>query len=437
MDTTAENGGTSEKADDDPGGRRLESAPTTDNVPESFFDLTIFDQTRVRAAYIMPPLIEGRERLWHWSEAGPLLLSMSREERFQLAEFMAPRLQAAYDVHPAEIWTREEFLERAMEMKTTHGSQLIICGIDGMVDEPSWQARFGTNGDSRQVLNIDHHRGATPETPSTAVQKLRWLLNTFRRKRELGDDRPLDVRLLANDPDQDVCATVALARHLPRILRLQDRELQEVAEYLCIQDLLDRFAAMVPVNPESAHLRWNAHINQPYTEARRASAFNLPSNPTKSGRAAAAGIMIDIIEEVSSRLGAFVDGERTTRDISTHVAPLYEKEDWCLIDESDQNNGEWSAVGALHRGKQLLVKARPAHDRFIYSYNLVDPRFLSNNQRPLNLHLPSFLAQMQVLDPQAYYGGSQRCGGCRAGSMLHPDEMVKRIERCLESQSDL
>lgn len=440
MDNATTEGGP-ESADDDPGGQRPEACSESgDDVPDSFFDLTIFDHARARtaAALALAPTTGSTPeaaRLWHWSEAAPLLLGMPRCERNRLAEFMGPRLTSAVRVRPAEIWPRERFMqEAALEEKPTNGAQLVVCGVDGIVDEHSWQARYGQNGTSRQVVNLDHHRGATAETPSSAVQFLRYLLDTFCRKLELGDLRPLDVRLFCNDPDQDVSAVVALARELPRILALPERELHEVAEYLAIQDLLDRYAAMVPVNPESAHLRWNSHINQPYTEARRASAFNLPSTPNEQDIERASGVMTSVIDGVAGRLGAFVAGERQARHVSTSINFLHESDGWCLIDESDPLNGEWAGVGALHRGKQLLVKARPAGDRFIYSFNLVAPQFLPEGVEPLAIDLPAFLRRLQVMDGEARYGGSQRCGGCRAGSLLHPDRMITYVGRCLGGQ---
>lgn len=436
---TASNGEVAESADDDPAGRRLEeTSECGDDVPESFFDLTIFDHARARtqAALASAPSTPSSSaesgRLWHWSEAAPLLLGIPRCERLRLAEYMAPRLRSAVRVRPAEIWERERFMkEAAAEPKPGNGAQLVICGVDGIVDEPSWQARYGQNGTSRQVVNIDHHRGATAETPSSAIQFLRYILDAFRRKIELNDERVLDLRLFCNDPDQDVSAVVGLARELPRILALPEQQLHEVAEYLAIQDLLDRYAAMVPVNPESAHLRWNSHINQPYTEARRMSAFNLPTSPSEEDTVRAAGVITNVIDGVAGRLGAFVGGQRQMRDVSTSINFLHESSGWGLIDESDPLNGEWSGVGALHRGKQLLVKARPAGDRFIYSFNLVSPQFLVEGVAPLPLHLPSFLRRLQALDSEARYGGSERCGGCRAGSQLDPDRMIVCIERCL------
>ncbi len=435
---TASNGEVAESADDDPGGKRLDACVESgDGVPDSFFDLTIFDHARARTAAalaMVPPTSSSAEsgRLWHWSEAAPLLLGMPRCERQRLAEFMATRLRSSVRVRPAEIWARERFMKvAAAETKPANGAQLVVVGVDGIVDEPSWQARYGENGTSRQVVNLDHHRGATAETPSSMVQFLRYLLDTYSRKIALGDDRTLDLRLYCNDPDQDVSAVVGLARELPRILALPDAELHEVAEYLAIQDLLDRYAAMVPLNPESAHLRWNSHINQPYTEARRASAFNLPSQPNDDQRLQAANVITNVINDVAGRLGTFVAGERRARQVSTSVHFLHEADDWCLIDESDPLNGEWSGVGVLHRGKQLLVKVRPAGDRFIYSFNLVAPRFLQNGTPPLDIDLPTFLRRLQEMDSEARYGGSQRCGGCRAGSLLDPDRMVACVERCL------
>ncbi len=425
----AENGDVSAKADDDPSGRPLEVAASDAGVEDSFFDLSLYDHARDRVARLLQP--EASSRFDRWSEVPGLLLGMPTAERLRLSEFMRDKLTSSVTVHPHEVWTRQHFIEHAQQEERKPGTQLIVSGIDGILDEPSWVARFGINGTSLQVLNFEHHQGSAPTMPSCVAQKLRYLLRVFKAKLETGDHRPLDIRLRANDPDQDVATTVAVTKHLAAILALPDDQLFEVTEYLAIQDLLDRYAAMVPVNPESPQLKWNAYINEAYSTARRDSLFNLPPNPSAADREWSAYVMSDIIRETVARFGAFVGGERQSRAISTDVHPLHDEQDWCLVDESDPRNGEWLGVGALHRGKQLLVKVRPARGRYVYSYNLADPQFVSADQKPLDVHLPSLLADLQALDPATSYGGSLRCGGCRAGTDVPPEQMVKNLERCL------
>lgn len=415
--------------DDDPGGRPLEAALSSSESTDSFFDLALFDHARDKVARLLHA--EELSRFARWSIVPELLLTMPADERLRLAEFMRDKLQSSVAVFPHETLTRQQFIAHAQAESRQSGTQLIVAAIDGIVDEPSWVARFGLNGSSLQVLNFEHHQGSPPSTPSCVAQKLRYLLKVFKAKLETGDDRPLDVRLRVNDPDQDVAATVAIATHLPSILALPQDQLHEVAEYLAIQDLLDRYAAMVPVNPESPQLRWNSYINEAYATARRDSLFNLPPNPSAHDREWSAYVMTDIITDAVRRFGDFVGGQRQARTISTDVHALHEDSDWCLVDESDPRNGEWLGVGALHRGKQLLVKVRPARGRFVYSYNLVDPQFLAPGQQQFGIHLPSLLADLQAMDPTVNYGGSLRCGGCRSGTDVPPEQMVKNLERGL------
>ncbi len=405
----------------------------------SHFDPQILDRTRHHCARLLPnpsssSLDLSQDALADWSQAMRLLLGRSPEGRQRLAEFLAPRLQSSIEIYPAEVWTRDHLLAKAAATSAEPGTALIVCSIDGLVDEPFWEQTVGHNGTARQAVNIDHHQGATADTPSSCIQFLDYTLRTFDQKLAVGDNRPVRFVLLANDGDQDVCTTKGLAEYLAHILRLNDKDLREVAEYLSIQDLLDRHAAMVPINPDSPHLGWNAHITQPYTDARRQSLFNLPTNPSEADRDWAAHVTGKIIHHVSGRFGDFVKGNRSSRPVSTNIQPVYEREAWCLIDESDRANGEMCSVGAMRLGKQLLVKMRPTGGgRYVYSFNHADPKFFNSN-KPLRLTLPRLYQQLQILDPQASYGGSERCGGCRAGTLVAPPQMVKNIDRCLREQ---
>lgn len=375
----------------------------------------------------------GDDDVLRFSAASNALLNYPQLQRLKHAELVRDTLTTEIDVYPQEIWTGSRLMEVAATESRTPDAQLIVCSIDGLVDEPTWQRPLNGRPDGDQVVNIDHHQGGGPDVPSSCVQLLLFLRDLYTRKVANGDVRPVRLKLLCNDPDQDVSASFGSARNFAKILALPEAELQNFTAYISVQDLLDRYAAMVPIDPQSPHLRWNAFINEPYAEARRESTFNVPQIPSEHDRAWSAHAMRTIIESVESRLGWFLGGDRTMREVSTDVHPLHEDEDWCLIDEADRRNGDLPGVGAMLLGKQLLMKVRTHGTRFIYSFNLADRAFLPAGSDALALSLPDLFHHLQALDRTASFGGSQRCGGCRSGSVLPPDTMAEVMRDYLES----
>jgi hypothetical protein len=303
-----------------------------------------------------------------------------------------------YDCRPGETMTQERFLKWAEDINKRRApdddSVFVFLGPDGSVQGVTEKFESKPGFPRAVVVKHNHHDPLDPpDTPSSAMQLLRDLEQG--RFVPIADAKRRHVfHMYLENHDEDMDSYVWLVKNWRKIYT--DPNLHaRVAEFLKLQDTLDKNAGLVPVwfdaregTDEAARallIRQNMWVFQPYASAPKGT--DLESGP-----------MLDVIRQVCDRLDAFARGEAGLLDPDTRHVLIAEGDGWCMYDGAKSGK---HAKFELSKNHRVVIRAditRNGTYHYGYSIGQVAEEFLPMDRVPHQADLTALSAHMNTLE---------------------------------------
>lgn len=279
--------------------------------------------------------------------------------------------------------------------------------IDGYVGAPpSFDAK-------KVLLNLNHHEGVSRlETRATCAQALmavrQGLFDCF-----VDEDGNPDATVFANDCDEDVCLTWFILKNhqltSPSINPLLNR-------LVYMEDLLDTTGGGYPFPPELPSLKELAWVFEPYQKFRVSGGLDKRD----------VNEFLDIINNVESRIMAYINEEGHTIELDTAYKARGGGEGWSMVKEIGVN----ARLGIFADGIKAFVCCRQRPDgRWVYT--------VGRQSIFVPFDVPGILQELDGIEnlENEHWGGGNTIGGSPRvmGSKLSPEKVQKFINDFLAS----
>jgi hypothetical protein len=333
--------------------------------------------------------------------------------------------------------------------------------LDGIVPASTYSELDPVTG--VVISNTNHHGiNEPPETPSTAMQLLRELMEETRRRIEalrqttyqwsLDDDninhiksiagqpvasepapafRPVTEIVSVNDADPDCCFSYWIRTHSEELKQWSmsenpaEREKWARAEAIIrLQDRIDCTACYCRLDLEDPLLQELAWVVQPYMDARRKGQL-LHMDAEE---------MSELIHAVCANIDMYIERSNGRIPIDTRcteVEGVTCGDDFAMIDES--KSGSFGRIRMLLEGKRLIITMRRMKtdlgERYVYSMAVASLADLPLEQQPSTFLLEEIFPALTCGLPEGTMGkwdGRKNTGGCprEEGTTQTPQEVA-------------
>lgn len=251
--------------------------------------------------------------------------------------------------------------------------------------------------------NFNHHeevdRLSTRATCGQVLIAIRQgLFHTFR------DNHGIRLNVFVNDCDEDVCTSWFLLKN-PQIAENPVNPL--LNRLVDIEDKLDCTAGAYPIHKDTAILQEMAWIYDPYRKFRVNGGLDRRNGDEFQ----------QVIENVSLRIMAHLVGRGGSIPLDFRYEVLDRGKEWAMVRETGAN----ARTAMVSNGIDAFISVRDRADgKWVYS--------IGRTSQFIDFDVPAILARANEEEKAKVFGGGNTIGGCREGSTLSPETMVRIVK---------
>jgi hypothetical protein len=258
----------------------------------------------------------------------------------------------------------------------------------------------------KEIYNFNHHEEVDRlSTRCTAAQIAMGV------KCGLGDGwKNKEVKIWANDCDQDVCLSIWLIKNIERIRGAQSEPL--INKLINLIDCMDTCAGGYPLDPNKESMQELNWIFGPYTRERIANKLWNADKERMEG----------VVESVLKRISEYSVGRGEKEIAKDEYKILKEEKGWTLVREL----GEQARTKMLIQGIRNFVTVSERGNDYTYSIGKLSP-FSSANLVEITAKLNKAEGK-RITNTDCWGGGNNIIGSPRkGGSGLKPEEVLDII----------
>lgn len=299
-------------------------------------------------------------------------------------------------VEPGKVYSWKEFKKKA---------PIRSIVIDGCADHP-------TIFDAEKILhNFDHHKGVNRLATRATCEQIRkaillGLLDCYR-----DENGEIDIRVFANDCDEDVCLSYFLLNNPEWALKVSDPLLNKL---IFFEDALDSTAGTYPFSKDASFLRELEWIFMPYKKARLTGVLDRGD----------ARDFIEIIKAVEQNILMYLVGKGgKVERFNTSYEVVGGGKGWSMVREL----GEQARKAMVSDGIKNFISVRDRGDgRWSYVIGKTSPYALGFN-------LEAWYNKLNEIEnaQNGAWGGSDTIGGSPrgTGSSIAPKDLEELINQ--------
>lgn len=251
--------------------------------------------------------------------------------------------------------------------------------------------------------NFNHHEDVDRlSTRATCGQVLiairQGLFQTFR------DSTGIKANVYVNDCDEDVCTAWFLLKHPEMAENSTNPLLNRLVD---IEDKLDCTAGAYPIHKDTLLLQEMAWIYDPYRKFRMNGGLDR-RDPAEFKQ---------VIENVCLRIMAHLVGRGSSIPLDFRYDVIDHGKNWTMVREI----GSSARTAMVSNGIGAFISVRDSVDgKWIYSIGRVS--------QFIDFDVPTILRALNEEEKGKVFGGGNTIGGCREGSTLNPETVVRVVK---------